>query len=389
MVEEAISFWSEIQRFENMLIADPRSLSFAPLSELYRKLGLLDDAISVAKKGCDLHPDYPGGFFALGAACLDKGLKEDARPALERVVQLNPEHVRALKLLGQLYVEIGENLLAKKMLQQVLEQNPEDTESSLLLHSLTMVDEVALPEVALEEEAAEAEEIADDEEILEELEVIEELDEILEDEPLEPLELSEASAAEAAEPFGFSDDLAAFEPAAAPESSLNPPRDPHTTATLAELYVSQGFLDKGIAIYQELLATAPENQGYRLRHAELKVALERQQEEAAGAPAAVSEFASPAEETLEVDEELPAWEEVAAPVKSVGDLAGSAPAAAQEPAGLAGEFAPLDEEVATPSQPELAPQGAAPAAAEAVPAGAAEAELSRWLENIRRRKDGV
>lgn len=382
MVEEAISFWSEIQRFENMLIADPRSLSFAPLSELYRKLGLLDDAISVAKKGCDLHPDYPGGFFALGSACLDKGLQEDARPALERVVQLNPEHVRALKLLGQLYVEIGENLLAKKMLQQVLEQNPEDAESSLLLHSLTMADEVELPKVALEEEPACLDEIAgDDEEILEELEVIEELDEILDDEPLEPLELSEASAAEPAELFGFSDNLAAFEPAAAPGSTQISPRDPHTTATLAELYVSQGFLDKGVAIYQELLAAAPDNEGYRLRHAELTEAFERQQEEAAGAPAAVLEFASPEEDTLEI-EELPAWEEV-------GDLAELAPAAAQEPAGLAREFAPLAEEIASTPQPsELAPQSA-PAAAEAVSAGSAEAELSRWLENIRRRKDGV
>src|SRR5690242_20565897 len=102
MIQDAISFWTEIQRYENMLAADPRSYCFVPLSELYRKLNLLDDAVSVAVKGCSMHPDYPGGFFALGAAYNAKGEKAEARKALEQAVALKPELTEALKLLGEL-----------------------------------------------------------------------------------------------------------------------------------------------------------------------------------------------------------------------------------------------------------------------------------------------
>jgi tetratricopeptide (TPR) repeat protein len=403
MVEEAISFWTEIQRYEDMLAADPQSYCFAPLSELYRKLGLLDDAIYVAKKGCDLHPDYPGAFFALGAAYVDKGLKQEARAALERTLVLNPDNFRAQKLLGQLYVEVGEIAQARKALEQVLRQNPDDTESALLLHSIAsstagapsdreIVEDEAIFE---DEEVVEDEEIFEDEEILEEAEVIEDLTELFEEQaepehqvevkvekpewPESPMapetpETPETSGApestestlfpefldapevpefteapevpffadfldtpetpeftsfldtpEAPEFTGFLETPVVPEPAAQHLS-----RDPLTTATLAELYVSQGFLDKAIAIYQELLSADPGHHAYLLRSAELKAERQRQK-----------------------DAEL-----------------GPAPATLTKPPAA---------QVAKAQQ----------AQEEAAVHGSTEAELSRWLENIRRRRDGI
>jgi len=350
MVEEALSFWTEIQRFEDMLAADPRSLSFAPLAELYRKLGLLDDAVSVAQKGCELHPEYPGGFFALGTACMDKGLKDQARVALERVVLLSPDNLRAQRLLGQLYVEVGENELAQKALGRVLQQNPDDAEIELLLRSI----------------ASTSESSASDEEYLEEAEVIEELTEVLEESdeavtepvvakpvaaPVTPaggyipesfevddfadcFEVSEVSefsevpeVPEVPEIIELPEIFEVIETAgiqATPEeSAAQPVRNPLTTATLAELYVSQGFLDRAIAIYQELLVADPANHPYRLRCTELKAAQERQKETA---------------------------------------------------------FSPA---LAASSGSALPPEKAS------APQRTVDAELSRWLENIRRRKDGV
>jgi len=300
MVEDAISFWTDIQRYEDMLVADPGSYCFAPLSELYRKLGLLDDAVSVAKKGCDLHPDYPGGFFALGTACYAKGLTDQARGALERAVSLNPDNLQAQKLLAQLYLEAGETVMAEKALKQILQQNPEDVESTLLLHSL---EAQAVPE-------------PDDEEILDDLEVIEELTEVL-DEPQAPEAAAASGAAEAVRPrepaakptpytagelgaFEESGDfwaieapgeeaepelLRAFEETQEP-SAQHPARDPLTTATLAELYVTQGFIGKALAIYRELLGADPANQPYSSRCAELEELQLRQQQPQQPAPPA-------------------------------------------------------------------------------------------------------
>jgi len=235
--------------------------------------------------------------------------------------------------------------------------------------------------------------------------------------------------------------------------------------------VSQGFLDKAVDIYQELIAAAPGNQGYRLRLAELKSAWERQKE---AAPAAPLEFPGQDEDSLELDEDAPAWEPVAlarpaaavhaapaepgpvpesaaalttdgpavalgapaaAPVGDAvafGAAAQPAPLASFEPAAFfaapeeasplaAAELAetsfPAFEDLGFPAQqPETAAvseiaavvglsaapepaavtvaainEGAAAAegAAVALAAGDLATELNSWLENIRRRRDGL
>lgn len=378
MIEDALSFWTEIQRYEDMLAADAGSLCFAPLSELYRKLGLLDDAISVAQKGCALHPDYHVGFLALGNACYDKGLAAEARQALERVVILKPDHLLALKLLGQLYVEQGELALARRVLGQVQQQDPEDLECELLLNS------IGAPAAA---PAAQPEE-----EILEELEVVEELDEIL-DEPVEEVSAPSLVAFAASPGIGLAEEAALRAPAAPAEEDLwaiedleapaaprprpaepQPARqaapDPLTTATLAELYVSQGFIDKAITIYGELLLTHPSNQQYRLRYAELQELQSLQH--------------------LQAEVRQPSRQ--AAPEPQPVQPQPRAPQPAQE-APRPVQAAPQPEQEAVQAAPQPTQQETAPelpaARVAAAPQGDVEAELSRWLDNIRRRRDGV
>ena len=379
MVEDAISFWTDIQRYEDMLVADASSYCFAPLSELYRKLGLLDDAISVAQKGCALHADFPGGYLALGTACYDKGLTAEARQALERVVALHPGHLQALKLLGQLYVEQGEIGRARQALVQVLQQDPDDLESTLLLNTLPspapgaqleeLPDEELLGEELPDEELTD--ELLDEElpyvELLEEAEVVEDLTEVLDEpappEPAAPVaglasqgaeiaQLEEVAARAPLAPLNEADDYWAIETldeSAAPEipqpsrhaqparqpdwaaapkaektaSEQHTAHDPLTTATLAELYASQGFLDKALNIYRELLIAHPSNQQYQLRCAEV---LEMKQ---------------------------------------------------------------LQQQMQLPTQPVATPEAPAAQSTGPAPQGDVEAELQRWLENIRRRRDGV
>jgi hypothetical protein len=86
------------------------------------------------------------------------------------------------------------------------------------------------------------------------------------------------------------------------------------TATLAELFVSQGFIPKALAVYEKLIADDPANEAYRQRAALL----------------------------FSLEERLP-----------------EAP-----PASFSQQRAPL-------------------------PQGELEVGLSSWLDNIRRRKDGL
>lgn len=375
MVEDAISFWTEIQRYEDRLAADPRSLCFVELSELYRKLGLLDDAVSVAKKGSDLHPDYPAGFYVLGSSCYAKGLVREAREALERTVELEPKHLEAARLLSQLYIEGGELGRAGMLLREIVRQHPEDVETELLLRSIGG---------ETGSDAAEEEQLEE----LEEVEVIEELTEVLEELQEEPSLVAAAAPQEGggasvarpvpapavreADPFaifeeesplwdveapeelppsdisgqnqgdrhlriqspseqsGNSDDwsaLFASTPANEPTAAQPPARDPLTTATLAELYVTQGFIDKALGIYRELLTADPANQSYRSRCAEL--------------------------------EEL--------------KRALAEPPAAQ----------------ARPPVAQAVPPANVPPSTRAASGETYETELCHWLENIRRRRDGV
>ena len=133
MEQEGPSFWLDIKKYEDTLARDPNSYCFAPLSELYRKLGLLDDAINVAKRGCEIHPDYVGGHMALGRALFEKGMKEESRMALEKVIRVTPDNLLAQRVLSQIYIDAGNTVAAEKSLKVILSQNPDDLESKILL----------------------------------------------------------------------------------------------------------------------------------------------------------------------------------------------------------------------------------------------------------------
>ncbi|QWV92014.1 tetratricopeptide repeat protein [Geomonas oryzisoli] len=404
MVEDALSFWTEIQRYEDMLAADAKSLCFAPLSDLYRKLGLLDDAVSVAQKGCAAHPEYALGFVALGNACYAKGMAQEARQALETAIELKPDHIQAMKVLSQLYVELGEVALARQVLGQLLTRDPEDMESSMLLSSIASA--------PASSQASEPEE-----EVLEELEIIEELEEFVEEPAAEvaasPSQPPAAAAAVAVPPSAdAAEDIWAIEDleevSETPASDASQPRgavpDPLTTATLAELYVSQGFLEKAMGIYRELIAAHPDNQQYRLRCEELVEQQQLQQAASAqqtvaappvvpaapvvsAAPAAPVAPAEPAVAAAPAASAVSAAPAVSAPVAfdaHDGPAAIEVPITVEEataPAAFAGMDSPAQLETAPLEQPQL--QDEAPADEDL------ESSLQRWLENIRRRKDGV
>jgi len=254
MEQDVASLGPDIKKYQETLAQDPGSYCFAPLAELYRKMGLVDEAIKTAKTGCELHPDYVGGLMALGRACFEKGMKEESRTALEKVVAITPDNLLALKLLSRVYIDRNDIPAAGNALRHVLSQDPGDTESQALLYSLSLSVEGG---PATGEEWRE---MGDDEFDLEEADIIEDLtEEVTGDDLLDEEELSSepqtGSAGEEEDVVGQTTTLI-------------------STATMAELYASQGFLKRALTIYREMLESEPNNAAWKKRLYELKKAID-------------------------------------------------------------------------------------------------------------------
>lgn len=264
------SFWADIKRFEDRLKKNPESFCFSQLADAYLQVGLVDDALSVARTGIAVHPGYVAGQLAFAKACFRKGLQDDCKKALERVTSAVPENAEAQRMLARLYAESGRDDAAVQVLKTLLDFCPDD--------------QMARAEL----DALQSGILDDDLEIIEFTEA-----DIIEDEESHPA-YTPAVAKEVAfetplpvveeepwQPEAVEEELQVSSGLMAETASE---KDPLTTGTLAELYVSQGFTSKAIEIYRDILQSDPGNAAVKARLAEL---------EPAGGPA-------PAEPVIEV-----------------------------------------------------------------------------------------
>ena len=281
MEKESTSFWADIKKYEDLLSKDSRSYCFAPLSELYRKLGLLDDAVAVANRGIEAHPEYIGGFMALGRALFEQGNRDQAKTALEKVVLATPENLLAQRILSQLYQEEGNLSAAERALHLLVTFNPEDRESALALEVLRRSippagETVPLPATALFK--------TEESTVTEQAEV-----------DFTPDAEQPASSPESDGSNAGADYEVAEVPAAVDEHTLatgEPPDAeagivPLATVTLAELYEGQGFFEKALEVYSDLLHKDPDNRLLQERVSQLMV--RRQTESDRGSDAAFGE----------------------------------------------------------------------------------------------------
>jgi predicted Zn-dependent protease len=98
---------------------DPTSRIFAPLAEAYRKAGLVDEAIEIAREGLRVHPNFVGGRVALARALFEKRLYEEVVDGLGVVVREVPDNIVAQRLVAESCLMLGrvaEALSAYKML---------------------------------------------------------------------------------------------------------------------------------------------------------------------------------------------------------------------------------------------------------------------------------
>jgi len=125
---------------------DSSSRVFAPLAEAYRKAGLLDEAIDIARDGIRIHPHFIGGRVALARALFDKRQFAEVVKELEPVVLDAPDNLVAQKLLAESYLILGRVAQALAAYKTLLFLMPQEEE---IVKMVTEIEEKAYENGAL------------------------------------------------------------------------------------------------------------------------------------------------------------------------------------------------------------------------------------------------
>lgn len=114
-----------IERYQLLYQKDPKSKVFAPLAEAYRKMGMIEEALQVAKDGVKNHPHFPSGRVALAKILLEKKQLEEATDHLQHAVDISPENILAQSLLAKALMDLRRPKEALKAYKMLLFLNPE------------------------------------------------------------------------------------------------------------------------------------------------------------------------------------------------------------------------------------------------------------------------
>lgn len=191
--EQATRLLAKIAGFLEILRKDPHSTTFVPLSDAYRKLGMLEEAIAVAQRGIESLPFFGPGYVVLARAQMQYGELDSAAGSFQKALEIDPDSVSALKNMAKFCVLQGDKEQACRLLARAVELEPEDPVLGNLYKSLQPVGKTGIPTV------------------------------------------------------GGNADISS-----GPEGEAV-----FATATVADLYVRQGHLDKARQIYQDLLQAQP------------------------------------------------------------------------------------------------------------------------------------
>ncbi len=326
---------SEIVKLTERISKDPKSKLFVPLAEEYKKAGDIDMAIQVLQEGLKNNPAYVTARSFLGRLLTDKGDLPGARKEFEEVVKAIPDNLMAHRKLGDIYALQDKPADALSHYKTAVSLNPKDADTAMLIAELEAGRDIKkhLPKVkpiAAEEPQKKQEPAPTSpssagkpqaasvgskrpEPVQAATPKEEEAEEVLVVEPLDTPAQSNLEQELAASNMGFlaeTADSPVFEsreeeekaglfadgdpfaigerapgetaagqekPGEIPQAPATGPEkqaDDFTTDTLAELYISQGFYEKAIDIYERMLVDKPNSQGLKDKLAKVRAMAE-------------------------------------------------------------------------------------------------------------------
>ncbi len=236
----------------------PESRLFAPLADLLRRSGEIEQAVAMLEEGLAHHPRYVSALVLLALCQLEAGDQDAVRETCERVRELDPDNLVALALLASEAKRRQAWSEAAGLLERVVAIDPGADEAAAELGRLRAQEESVADEPvaegpdpvapAIPEEGTPAEEAAPEEVIpLEDI--------------AEPLPAAEEPGAEEVP----------VEVSPAKTSQLGPKVDSRylATKTLADIYLAQGYPDKALEVLGQILARQPDREDVRVQMAEL------------------------------------------------------------------------------------------------------------------------
>ncbi|MDX9708174.1 MAG: hypothetical protein RBT64_01350 [Trichloromonas sp.] len=325
------SLLGKIAAYTELLAKDPYSTIFVPLSEAYRQMDMLDEAVAVARQGIMDNPAFAAGYVALGSAFAEQGLEDQAIDEFEKALILDKRHLPALKELAKLKLARQDSAGARELLEQAKAIKGSDPEVLRLIAIVTPSQPAAAAPVASPS-------------------------------PEPPVS--------AAAPTFLIDETQETTAATSPSGKAV---EPIATATLAEIYIRQGLPQKALKVYRDLLKVEPHNDQLRQKLILLKQQIDEQEVPALGDETLLAsesvEGTMPVEEAVTAEEPLPAGKFF---VES---------SAAEDSA-----VAPALEAESAFSVPTEDSAGSEPGATAARSERAVPEVLSSWLDAIRRRR---
>jgi tetratricopeptide (TPR) repeat protein len=316
---------SEIVKLTERIAKDPKSKLFVSLAEEYKKAGDGEMAINVLREGLKNNPGYVTAKSFLGKLLFETGDLAGAQTEFEEVVKAIPDNRMAQRKLGDIYVLQNRISDALSHYKLVLSMNPRDEEMVSLVSDIEAGHDIkskivgstllkpeetlnkkqsaaASPESAMAKKqqvpsaakagAAQSELIkgvGEDEEEAEEVLFVEPLDDDLSGSLEDALSTENLGFVEEPEPEKQDGGIASFErqepitleqeagaiqglredeqwlegSESTVSGEVDKKADDFTTDTLAELYITQGFFEKAIEIYDRLLADNPDSKGLK------------------------------------------------------------------------------------------------------------------------------
>jgi cytochrome c-type biogenesis protein CcmH/NrfG len=124
---------AQIDKYKDVMQKDPNSREFLTLAELYRKLGVAEEATNILREGLNRHPDYVDARLAIARIYLTQGQVEDATREFEEVIRQDPKKFVAYKLLGEIAMQKQDHEKAAERFGSAYKLNPDDPECKVML----------------------------------------------------------------------------------------------------------------------------------------------------------------------------------------------------------------------------------------------------------------